>query len=192
MAKRGDQTKADIVSCAQRLFYERGFDATSFSAIVDASGLFRGNIYHYFKAKDDILRAVVERHLEEFGDLLHAWEAQSPDARGRLALFLDMIAARSPALIQFGCPIGSLNSELGKEHGALHENGRRLFDLFRDWLTARFRELGLGEKSPAMAMHLLARAQGIVLLAQAYGDADFLAAEIAALKTWLTELPPAP
>ena len=28
--------------------------------IVDATGLFRGNIYHYFKTKDEILEAVVE------------------------------------------------------------------------------------------------------------------------------------
>ena len=41
---KGEQTRAGIVECARQLFYKHGYDGTSFSDIVEASGLVRGNI----------------------------------------------------------------------------------------------------------------------------------------------------
>jgi len=76
LAYKGEKTRADIVECAKQLFYEHGYDGTSFSDIVNASGLYRGNIYHYFKTKDDILKAVIDQRLEEFRALLTHWEKE--------------------------------------------------------------------------------------------------------------------
>ncbi|HEY7886322.1 MAG TPA: helix-turn-helix domain-containing protein, partial [Cellvibrionaceae bacterium] len=52
-----------IVAAADRLFYERGFDATSFADIAEAVQISRGNFYYHFKTKDDILDAVIARRL---------------------------------------------------------------------------------------------------------------------------------
>jgi len=44
---------------ADRLFYEQGFEHTSFANIADAVNISHGNVYHHFKSKDDILDAVI-------------------------------------------------------------------------------------------------------------------------------------
>jgi AcrR family transcriptional regulator len=189
MSGRGDKTRNEIVESARTLFYEHGFDGTSFSDIVAAAGVYRGNIYHYFKSKDEILGAVIERHLCEYRALLEGWEAESADPRGRLAAFVAMIDAQGPALTRFGCPIGSLNTELAKDRRDLQAAARALFDLFRDWLAARIGELGHGPaQSLGLALHLLARAQGIAVLAQVYQDPELLRRETATLLDWLTTL----
>ena len=136
MLSKGDKTRAEIVDHAKSLFYERGYDGTSFTDIVNAVGVYRGNINYYFKTKDDILKAVIDRHLEEFGALLAEWTARHADPRDRLIDFVHMIAERQAALTRYGCPIGTLNTELGKDRPELQQSARALFDLFRDWLPS--------------------------------------------------------
>lgn len=188
-AGKGEKTRAGIVDCARQLFYEHGFDGTSFSDIVEASGLYRGNIYHYFKTKDEILAAVVERHLEDYRALLARWENESADPRARLLAFVDMVAGRRAEVVEYGCPIGSLNTELGKDRRDLQEAARALFDLFRDWLAVRLRELGKPRtEAGALALHLLGRAQGIAVISHVYRDAKLLRRETDQLREWISQL----
>lgn len=184
-AYKGEKTRADIVSHAKQLFYEHGYDGTSFSDIVAASGLYRGNIYHYFKTKDDILKAVIDAHLADFADLLARWDAENSDPRDKLVAFVDMLTGRRADLVQYGCPIGSLNTELGKDRRDLQAAARALFDLFRDWLAARFDELGKAREAQALALHLLGRAQGVALISHVYQDAKLLRREVGLLQEWI-------
>ena len=185
MASKGEKTRADIVDCARKLFYEHGYDGTSFSQIVDATGLYRGNIYHYFKTKDEILGAVVERYLDDYRALLAQWERKHADPKARLCAFVDMIAGRKAELVEYGCPIGSLNTELGKDRRELQHVARHLFELFQHWLAARFQELGYQEEADALALHLLGRAQGMAVISHVYQDQRFLEREASQLKEWI-------
>ena len=185
MASKGEKTRADIVDCARKLFYEHGYDGTSFSHIVDATGLFRGNIYHYFKTKDDLLEAVVERYLDDYRAMLARWEQEHADPKARLCAFVDMIGSRKAELIEYGCPIGSLNTELGKDRRELQYVARRLFELFQHWLSARFQELGCRKDADVLALHLLGRAQGIAVISHVYQDRRFLEREARQLKEWI-------
>ncbi len=185
---KGEKTRNEIIECAKDLFYHKGFEATSFSDIVDAAGVNRGNIYHHFKSKDDILRAVIEQRLQEFAALLASWESQLADPRARLIAFVHMVVARQDELARYGCPIGSLNTELGKDRPVLQHEARKLFDLFRDWLAQQLALLGVAEAGQAMAMHVLGRAQGIALMAHVYNDSAYLLRETTQLEDWLKQL----
>lgn len=188
MASKGEKTRADIVDCARKLFYEHGYNGTSFTQIVDATGLFRGNIYHYFKTKDDILEAVVELYLEDYRALLKQWEQKHTDPRVRLHAFVGMIAGRKAELVEYGCPIGSLNTELGKDRQELQHAARALFELFREWLAVRFGELGYQQDADARALHLLGRVQGIAVISHVYQDKTLLGRELVQLKEWIDRL----
>ena len=188
IGSKGEKTRGDIIRCAKRLFYEQGYEGTSFSDIVAASGLYRGNIYHYFKTKDEILGAVIEQHLEEFRGLLAQWDKKYDDPKEKLRAFVTMITGRQRELVEYGCPIGSLNTELGKDKRDLQQAARALFDLFRDWLAARFTELGKGEGAKVFALHLLGRAQGIAVIAHVYQDTALLRHETTQLHAWIEQL----
>jgi len=188
MATKGEQTRTEIVECAKRLFYEHGYGRTSFSDIVDAAGVHRGNIYHYFKTKDEILKAVIDRHFDEFRGLLQRCQALHANPKARLVEFVKMIILRKQELIQYGCPIGSLNTELGKDQPDLQQSARALFDLFRDWLAEQMDELGLAGQAESLALHLLGRAQGIAVVAHVYHDSKFLQRETDQLEAWIGQL----
>ena len=188
MASKGEKTRADIVECAKKLFYEQGYERTSFSDIVDAAGVLRGNIYHHFKTKDDILKAVIDQHLDDFRGLLTYWQTLHAAPKARLVEFVKMVISREGELIQYGCPIGSLNTELGKDRQELQQSARALFDLFRDWLAAQLEALGYAGEAESLALHLLGRAQGIAVIAHVYHDAKLLQRETDLLETWIDKL----
>lgn len=57
-------TRERLIRVARQLFAERGFAGTSTGAILEKAGLARGALYHHFKDKRDLFRAVFE-HVEE-------------------------------------------------------------------------------------------------------------------------------
>ena len=59
--KKGDIKRAQILDAAERLFFERGYDRTSIQDILDALNMSKGGFYHYFEAKESVLREISER-----------------------------------------------------------------------------------------------------------------------------------
>ena len=70
--KKGDLKRIQILDTAEKLFFERGYDRTSVQDILDALQMSKGGFYHYFDAKDSVLRAVSERRAQSRFDQLNA------------------------------------------------------------------------------------------------------------------------
>lgn len=176
-------TRAAIVEAADRLFYENGFASTSFADIAAAVKLSRGNFYYHFKSKDEILAAVIALRLARTETLLAQWDGEGEDVEARILSFIGILVANRAKIMRFGCPVGTLCNELAKLDHAAGADAARLFILFRDWLVRQFRALGHGEaEAERLAMHLLARSQGVATLATAIGDETFIDAEVAELR----------
>lgn len=180
-------TRERIEEKADVLFYEAGFVATSFADIAKAVGITRGNFYHHFKAKDDILNAVIDRRLSTTKCLLATWEADA-EPKDRILSFIRILITNRAKIVAFGCPVGTLTTELAKLDHPAGNRAIDIFTLFRDWLTRQFEVLGHGDNSEALALHLLGRSQGIAVLASAFKDEDLLLSEVARLEAWLERL----
>ncbi len=178
-------TRDNIVTEADRLFYEQGFEHTSFQHVADAVGISRGNFYYHFKTKDEILDAVIERRLSDRQEMLGVWEMEGETPHQRIASFVRILIMNEAKIRQFGCPVGSLFLELSKLDHAGEDGARRLFDLFRTWLRQQFEAMGCGKDADDLAMHLLARSQGVATLANAYPAETFLEREVQQMLAWL-------
>lgn len=185
-------TRALIIEKADALFYEGGFEATSFADIAAAVGISRGNFYHHFKAKDEILDAVISRRLDVRRAMLADWEAQGESPRERILAFVHLLIANREPIMAFGCPVGTLCSELTKRDHAAKPRAAEIFGLFRDWLTAQFEALGHADRAEALALHVLAWSQGVSVLASAFHDESFIRHEVAGIERWLEALPESP
>lgn len=179
-------TREQIVEAADRLFYRQGYASTSFAHIAGAVQISRGNFYHHFKSKDEILDAVIGARLADTQNMLDRWEAEvGDDPARRIGRFIDMLVDHKADIQRFGCPVGTLCSELAKlGHAAQHE-AVVLFTLFRGWLRQQFEQLGRIEDGDALALHLLARSQGVAALASAMRDERFIQREVRSMHEWL-------
>jgi AcrR family transcriptional regulator len=57
-AQQSEATRAALVETARELFATKGYAATSTEDIVRTTGVTRGALYHHFRDKDDLFRAV--------------------------------------------------------------------------------------------------------------------------------------
>jgi TetR/AcrR family transcriptional repressor of nem operon len=187
------ETRRHIVDVADRLFYERGFEATSFADIAKDVGLSRGNFYYHFRTKDEILAAVIQQRAQNTQAMLASWADGTDSPAGRILSFIRILIANQAKIMARGCPVGTLCNELAKLDHAAKDDASRLFSLFRDWLAAQFTALGCGADSDALALHLLMRSQGVAALATAFRDEDFVRREVADMEAWLrAQCPAAP
>ncbi|AAV95180.1 TetR/AcrR family transcriptional regulator [Ruegeria pomeroyi] len=179
------QTRDQIVAAADELFYRQGFAQTSFVDISAAVGISRGNFYYHFKTKDEILAEVIRLRLARTAQMLADWQGTGDSPRARIASFIDLMIMNRAKITRYGCPVGSLCTELSKLDHAAQGQANGLFTLFRDWLQRQFAEAGCTTEAPALAMHLLARSQGAATLAQSFHDEGFLRSEVADMHRWL-------
>ena len=188
MPRKSERTRQKIVEAANRLFYHKGYNRTSFSDVVEAAGVPRGNIYYYFKSKDDILRASIAFRLERIENMLRTWSETYRTPVERLHRFLEILPGSADALAHYGCPMGSLNVELGKEQADLQAEARALFEAFEGWLADQFSELGYAGRARELAQRLLAFGQGIATVTQVYHNTQFLNRETRRLEKWIDRL----
>jgi AcrR family transcriptional regulator len=93
-------TRQALVDAARRLFTEQGYAATGTEEIVAAARVTRGALYHHFRDKTDLFRAVMEQIAREVAEHLIDAELSRPAApaaadawdevRDGLRAFLDL------------------------------------------------------------------------------------------------------
>jgi TetR/AcrR family transcriptional regulator, transcriptional repressor for nem operon len=181
-----DKTTRDhILEAADQLFYRQGYEHTSFSDIADAVQISRGNFYYHFKSKDEILDAVIDVRLANTKKMLEQWEIEGKQPADRIRSFIHILIANRADIKRYGCPVGTLCSELTKLNHASQAEANKLFTLFRTWLRRQFTLLGREADADALAMHLLARSQGVATLASAFHDEKFIKQEVEQMCDWL-------
>ena len=57
--------RSEIIDIAEELFLKSGYNETAVSDIVKRVGVSQGTFYYYFKSKEDILNAIIERYIDD-------------------------------------------------------------------------------------------------------------------------------
>ncbi|MES9961176.1 MAG: TetR/AcrR family transcriptional regulator [Sedimenticola sp.] len=188
MPSKSEMTQQRIIDAANQLFYRKGYNRTSFTDVVEEADVPRGNIYYYFKTKDDMLKAVIQHRMRIISTMLAEWEKSIPEPLDRLERFVQIMYDSTPSLMRSGCPMGSLNMELAKDQPELKSESKKLFDLFQQWLAQQFVTMGYPDEAQELSRQLLARGQGTILIAQVYQDPGFIERSIKDINRWLENL----
>ena len=116
MARTHIDKRSRLVNAAVDLAYQNGFGATSLADIAREAKVPLGNVYYYFKTKDEIGEAIVELRLAQLSAQRQRWnEAGSP--KDRLCACVQDVFENKDFLARRGCAVGTFCSEL-------HQGGR--------------------------------------------------------------------
>jgi AcrR family transcriptional regulator len=168
------------------LVHRQGVHGTTLAEIAEAADVAPGNVYYYFKTRDDLVRAVIGARI----DWLHAAFAEvegSPDPRDRLKAFIRVWADGREILARYGCPMATLCSDLGKIGGGLDREAAKLFEMRIEWMQAQFGRMGRADRRE-LAITLLTGIEGANVLAQALRDPGVITDEAARLDHWIDSL----
>jgi AcrR family transcriptional regulator len=61
VVKHPEARRSELLDCAQALFFERGYERTTISDIIDKAGVSKGAFYHHFSSKEELLEALAAR-----------------------------------------------------------------------------------------------------------------------------------
>jgi AcrR family transcriptional regulator len=65
IVKEPEERKNEILDAAEKLFAAKGYEAATVNAILEAVNIAKGTFYYYFKSKEDVLDALIERRINE-------------------------------------------------------------------------------------------------------------------------------
>ena len=187
MPKAQLDKRTRLIDTAVKLAYRNGFRETSLADIASAARVPVGNVYYYFKTKDELGEAVIEWRLDEFRALRVQLD-QLGSPKERLLGFVDGIHAGREHLARGGCPLGGLCTELRRQGGPLAKKATALYSEPISWFEEQFRAAGHGQKSRELAVHLFCSFEGIAAVAHGANDPEIAVMESKRLKDWLTTL----
>ena len=168
------------------MLHAQGVERTTLADIAEAAEVPVGNVYYYFKTKDELVDAAIASRLEDIETALEALdEHRTPKAR--LKAFVRMLVGQADLTARFGCPQGSLCSELDKRGGGPARACPELMRVPIDWAEQQFRDMGRRDARD-LAVALIASYQGIALLTNTFRDPELMAREGRRLERWVDSL----
>jgi TetR/AcrR family transcriptional regulator, transcriptional repressor for nem operon len=176
-----------LVAAATQLLHQQGIERTTLADIAKAADVPAGNVYYYFKTKDDVIGAVIEAHVQQIETTLAFIDGHHRSPKSRLKAFVREFTAQSEIVAQYGCPLGSLCSEAGKRVKQPSFAVAELMRLPIEWAERQFRSLGRRDAHD-LAVDLLAAYEGSALLANTLGDPNVLSGAGRRLNRWIDTL----
>jgi len=152
-AQQAEERREQLIDTALRVFAEKGWDATSIPDLARAAGIAQGLMYHYFRNKEELLIAVIERHsfLSELRELLTV-SADRPAIH-----VLPEIAENFAALLQQKRDLilifireAQTNPGIARQQDALIGGG---VQLLTEYITARVAAGELRPHDPTLTAH---------------------------------------
>jgi len=175
-----------LVEGACRAFYERGVEHTTLADIARLADVPLGNVYYYFKTKDELVEAVIASHAQLVAATLARLERHR-NPKERLKAFARLVRDQGDTAARFGCPQGSLCSELDKRQDGLDGLAAELIRIPIDWAEQQFRAMGRRDARD-LAVALIASYQGMSLLTNTLRDPNLMAREARRLERWIDTL----
>jgi len=176
-----------LIDAASRLFYERGVERTTIADIATNADVPLGNVYYYFKTKDDIVDAVVSTRIGAIEATQAALTKQYSAPADRLKALFKMLPEQAEMIAQRGCPNGSLCTELSKRVTGPEPNSARLMQTLIDWAEQQFQEMGRSD-SHELAIEMITSYQGTAVLSHATASPDLMRREAVRIVGWVDEL----
>jgi AcrR family transcriptional regulator len=173
-----------LISAATALLHEQGVERTTLADIATASDVALGNVYYYFKTKDDVIAAVIGQHVDHIKATLALIDSRHRSPKARLKAFVREFTSQSELVAKYGCPLGSLCAELDKR---IIPSATAQVDMMRlpiEWAESQFQALGARDAHD-LAMHLMAVYEGSALLSSTMRDPDVLTAAGRRLTRWI-------
>ncbi|HEX8797806.1 MAG TPA: TetR/AcrR family transcriptional regulator [Terriglobales bacterium] len=188
---KGQKTRERIVAQAASLFNQHGFEGSSMSELMEATGLEKGGIYRHFSSKEELAAEAFD----------YAWKAtldtrmrdldRVPNSIEKLKQFVVNFVDRPRPSVPGGCPL--LNTAIDADDGnpVLRDRALKGLHDWRDRLRLiistgiKRREIRRGVDSKKLATLIISSLEGALMIARLERDREALVAARSHLESYL-------
>lgn len=172
-------TREVLIDTASRLICLHGYTNTSLDDILRESKVGKGNFYHYFKSKEALGYAIIDRIVLKFSEevLAPMFTSSTLPPLERVERFLDhVVETQRQSRCVGGCPMGNLAVELSDVHEGFRQRLAQVFRLWRESVHAALREareegsLNHSVNPESLAHFFVASLEGAILLTKVTKD----------------------
>jgi TetR/AcrR family transcriptional regulator, transcriptional repressor for nem operon len=183
---RGKAKRDRLVTAARKAVHEQGVERTTPAMVAAEADVPLGNVYYYFKTKDELLSAVLDAYNDDY-QMLNAILAGHRTPKARLKGLIRIWTSAPDRIAMHGCPIGSFCSELDKRDDELREQAAAVLSRLIAVAEDQFAQLGRRD-AHELAIAMVASWEGIALIANTLRDPTLLTAEGRRLEKWIDSL----
>jgi TetR/AcrR family transcriptional repressor of nem operon len=169
---KGERTKREIVRTAAPLFNQKGFEGTSLSDLMSATGLQKGGIYRHFASKEELAAEAFD----------YAWEkavagrldgvSEVPDSVDRLKKMIGNFIDKRAGLVAGGCPLLNAAIEADDGNAVLRERVKGAFRSWSDRITGlvsqgiKSREIVAKTDARALSRLIIGTLEGALMISR--------------------------
>jgi len=166
MARKSDKRNR-LVDAASTIFLLKGIGETTLANIAVLADVPLGNVYYYFKTKNELVSDVIKLKHKLLQETLVKIEGEQTTPELQLKVFIQQFLNLENEEQNLGATITMLCVELSKGEKQLFDEFLSLPENIIEWCTKRFEALSKGEQSKKLAVGLLALLQGICTMRHA-------------------------
>ena len=136
--RRGAHTKSRIIRAAADLFHQKGARATSPDEIIEASQTGKGQFYHYFRNKEDLVHEVLQTYLQAIKTETSPIDYELNSWRDLKRWFAAHLELQKRHRMTRGCPFGTLGNEVSATDELIRQDVSLIFEVVKHKLAAFF------------------------------------------------------
>ncbi|MEQ1790554.1 MAG: TetR/AcrR family transcriptional regulator [Rickettsiales bacterium] len=181
--------KERLIDSAAILFHRNGLMATSLADIAKDAQIPIGNVYYYFKTKDDLALAATHKRKDQFAATYMLFSENIADPRARLIEVINYYNKAGEEYTKYGCPIGKIINDTDTVKDPIAQTAALVFADFIAWAGVQFEQLGHKQDAIKYATSLMAGIQGAVIMAKTFQNPQIITDETAKLIEWIESIP---
>jgi TetR/AcrR family transcriptional repressor of nem operon len=129
---KGEQTRREIVRKSAPLFNQKGYEGTSLSDLMEATGLQKGGIYRHFSGKEELATEAFDYSWGKAVSGRLDGVAEVPDCVNRLKKMIENFVELRAGLVPGGCPLMNTAVEADDGNAALRARAKKAL---QNWIV---------------------------------------------------------
>ncbi len=166
-------TRNDLLDLAENSIRRRGYHAVSFRELADELGIKSASVHYYFRQKEDLGLALVERYTASFFDTLNENIGNAEDVPTKIEAFCKTYAFALKGSEKI-CLCGILGAETSGLPSQLSEQVSQFFQANIDWVHNVLATDVNTKAARSMAQSIVAALQGAMMLSVSLNDPQIL------------------
>ena len=181
---RVSDAKPRLLEAALDLVWSRSYGAVTVDDICEQAGVKKGSFYYFFKSKDELVAAALDRKWDEVRPNYDRIFSASVPPLDRLRGFFDYIYQHQDELrlrhdCVLGCPFSSIGTEIIAADKTLKESVQRMIKAKIRYIDQALRDLQadgqlVGQDTTLLAKQLYSYVEGSLAQARVQNDMDLL------------------